>query len=62
MPETIQYGVEKPKVVKKHVVVIAPEKDVKKLESFMRVLVDVANDMELSAYEDNGTGYFGVDY
>jgi len=62
MPETIQYGVEKPKVVKKHVVVTAPEKDIKKLESFMRVLVDVANDMELSAYEDNVTGYFGVDY
>ena len=62
MPDIIQNDVEKPKVVKKHVVVIAPEKDIKKLESFMRVLVDVANDMELSAYEDNRTRYFGVDY
>jgi len=50
------------KTVKKYVVIVAPEKDEKKLDTFMHVMKEVANDMKLSAYEEDNSRYWGVDY
>jgi len=47
---------------RRHVIVEANVKDIKKLDSFIRVMQDVAQDMDLKASVDT-TGYLlGADY
>ena len=53
---------ETPKYVAKHFVVETNEKDAKKLESFSNVLISVASDMGLHAYEDDIQHLVGNDY
>ena len=47
---------------KRHVIVEANVKDIKKLDSFIRVMQDVADDMGLQAYVDTSEYLFGMDY
>lgn len=47
---------------KRHVIVEANVKDIKKLESFIRVMQDVAEDMGLQAYPDTSEYLIGADY
>jgi len=47
---------------KRHVVVEANAKDIKKLNSFMIVMHDVAEDMGLKAYLDTTDYLIGKDY
>ena len=47
---------------KRHVIVEANPKDIKKLESFIRVMQDVAEDMGLHAYPDTTDYLIGADY
>ena len=47
---------------KRRVVVEADVKDIKKLDSFIRVMQDVADDMGLQAYVDTTEYLFGMDY
>ena len=54
---------ENPKFVTKHFVVEATsEEEIKKLESFSAVFIDVASDMGLNAYEDDNHRLIGTDY
>jgi len=53
---------DKPKYIAKHFVVETNEKDAKKLESFSKVLISVASDMGLKAYEDDMQRLIGADY
>tara|TARA_R100000781_G_scaffold111591_1_gene78118 strand:- start:4730 stop:4924 length:195 start_codon:yes stop_codon:yes gene_type:complete len=53
---------EKPRYILKHFVVEANEKELKKLDSFSKVLIDVASDMGLKAYEDDMSHLIGADY
>ncbi len=48
--------------LKKHVIVEAKAKDIKKLNSFINVMRDVAEDMGLTAYADNTEYLLGNDY
>jgi len=50
------------KVVKKYVVIVAPEKEHKNLDYFMDVMKEVANDMKLTTYEEDTERLWGVDY
>lgn len=54
--------IEKNRYILKHFIVEASEKDSKKIESFANVLVAVAEDMGLKAYEDNTQYLIGKDY
>lgn len=47
---------------KRHVIIEANAIDAKKLESFMRVMQDVAQDMGLRAYMDTTEYLVGKDY
>jgi len=47
---------------KRHVVVEASEKDTRKLDSFVIVMKDVAEDMGLKAYLDTTNYLIGKDY
>jgi hypothetical protein len=47
---------------KRRVVVEAKPGDIKKLESFLRVMQDVAEDMGLEAYPDRTEYLYGIDY
>lgn len=50
------------KYILKHFIVETNEKNKRKLESFSRVLIDVAEDMGLKAYEDHTNYLVGKDY
>lgn len=60
--EAIKVDKEINKYILKHFVVEANEKNKRKLESFSRVLIDVAEDMGLKAYEDHTNYLVGKDY
>jgi hypothetical protein len=47
---------------KRHVIIEANAKDTKKLDSFMKVMQDVAEDMGLRAYLDTREYLLGKDY
>lgn len=47
---------------KKHVVVEAKGKNIAKLDSFCRVMQEVADDMGLKAYVDDTSYLIGADY
>jgi len=47
---------------KKHVIIEAPLEDIKKLESFVQVMKDVAEDMGIKAYVDKTEYLIGADY
>ena len=47
---------------RRRVVVEAKPEDIKKLESFLRVMQDVAEDMGLEAYPDKTEYLYGIDY
>ena len=49
-------------VSKKHVVVEAKGKNIAKLDSFCKVMQEVANDMGLKAYVDDSSYLIGADY
>ena len=50
------------KKISKHFVVETKKEDARKLDSFSKVLVAVAEDMGLSAYEDDINRLIGSDY
>tara|TARA_R110000803_G_scaffold50764_4_gene105214 strand:- start:11304 stop:11498 length:195 start_codon:yes stop_codon:yes gene_type:complete len=54
--------IEPTRYILKHFIVEAKDNDRKKIESFAHVLIDVAEDMGLKAYEDTTQYLIGKDY